>query len=251
MKKKAALFLALVLLLTAVCGAGAENTGDTEGQQQVDPSDLAGSGAGWDGEYDPASEEDGDTYVSGTVYDDYGNAVYAGATPIPLDPIDMPSPTPKPELAFSFGPVEATNLGISFEAPQGWLVDTSSPDAIVLMDPQTHDGVNAQLTVRITNVSADYKLADVQTEVRNILKDIGQYNYSSWNPTNLAKRTLLKKDGYYVDYDGTYYDGTKVWGRVMVALLDNNRIITVHLSAPSGFGFKTVITHFRDTLESI
>lgn len=225
MKKKAALFLALMLLAGLMCSWAA-----AEG-------------------YDPASEEDGNTYIPGTTYNEYGLAVYPGASPIPLDPIDMPSPTPKPELAFSFGPVTASNLGISFEAPQGWLVDTSSPDAIVLMDPQEHDGVNAQLTVRISSVSSNYKLADVQTEVRNILKEIGQYNYSSWSPTNLAPRTLLKKDGYYADYDGTYYDGTKVWGRVMVALLDNNRIITVHLSAPSGFGFKTVVTHFRDSLK--
>lgn len=251
MKKKAALLCALIMLmgLLSGCGNSEPQSDPTPDPGQMNPNDWASNNTfNWD-DYNPAVEEDKGNYIPGVVYDDFGNPVYAGATPIPLNPIDMPSPTPKPQLVFSYGPVTASNLGISFEAPQGWLIDASSPDTIVLMDTQSYDGVTARLTVRITSVSGSYKLSDAKTEVSNMLKEIGQYNYSSWNPTSIASRTLLKKDGYYADYDGVYYDGTAVWGRVMVALLDNNRVISVHLSAPSGFGFKNVITHFRDTLK--
>ena len=67
--------------------------------------------------YDPASEEDNGSYASGAAYNDYGQAIYAGATPIPLDPIDMPTPTPKPVLTFSYGIVAADKLRLNFEAP--------------------------------------------------------------------------------------------------------------------------------------
>ena len=86
-----------------------------------------------------------------------------------------------------------------------------------------------------------------------MLAEIGQYNYTEWTTTDLAERTLLKKDGYYANYRGQYYDGTIVRGRVMVALLDNNQIITVHMAAPGWFNesYMNVVSHFRDTLQQI
>ena len=58
------------------------------------------------------------------------------------------------------------------------------------LQSRVKDGVNAQLTVSILSVSSDYKLADVKTQVTDMLKEIGQYNYSQWTTTNLAERTL-------------------------------------------------------------
>ena len=204
-------------------------------------------------EYDPASEEDTTSFELGAQYDEYGNALYAGATPIPLDPIDMPTATPRPDLTFSYGAVIADKLGIQFEAPVGWMQDTSASDTIVLTDPNTYDGFQATLTIRISDVSSDYKLADVKTEVQNILKEVGQYNYNKWETTSLAARTLLDKDGYYANYRGEYYDGTVVRGRVMVALLDGNKIITVHMAAPGWYNtsYMNVVGHFRDTLKAL
>ncbi|MBR1586539.1 MAG: hypothetical protein IJ662_13445 [Clostridia bacterium] len=266
--KKAILLMALLLALVLLAGcAASEGTQfpDAETAFQRDPMSLAADeddeeefdwaeddeddAIDWD-EYDPASEEDdGAVYVEGLVYDDMGNSVYAGATPIPLNPIDMPTATPRPELTFTYGQVDIPTLGLSFEAPAGWTVDASAGDTVVITDPTTYDNFNASMTISITPVASTYKLNDVKTSVRDKLKEIGQYNYSVWTTTSLSERTLLKKDGYYANYRGEYYDGTVVRGRVMIALLDGNRIITLHMAAPGWYNdsYMKVVAHFRET----
>lgn len=244
--KKMCAMLALMLALALLMGMAAFGENMQRDPMSVPP---AASGAGLPEGYDPAAEEDGGYYAANAAYDSLGNQIYAGATPIPLDPIDMPTPTPRPSLSFTFGPATAENIHLSFEAPVGWGLDTSAADAITLIDPNTYDNINATMTVRIATVSNSYKLADAKAEVRNMLKEIGQYNFTDWNATDLAERTLLKKDGYYANYRGEYYDGTVVRGRVMVALLDNNRIITLHMSCPGWYNesYMNVVSHFRDT----
>ena len=259
--KKISLLLALLLVgaLLTGCASPSENAAYPEANPntQRDPMSTqptatrAPSAFSLPNNYNPASEEDGGGYLAGAVYDENGNTVYAGATPIPLDPIDMPTPTPRPPLTFSYGTVTADNIHLTFEAPAGWSLDTSAADTVVLTDPNTHDNYNASMSVKISSVPSGYKLADVRTEVRRILSELGQYNYAQWENSELASRTLLKKDGYYANYRGVYYDGTVVRGRVMVALLDNNQIITVHMSCPGWYNesYMNVVAHFRDTLK--
>lgn len=232
MKKMILSLLALALVLSLTAGIAA----------QADPYS-----------YNPAAEEEqAAVYIPGAVYDAYGKQINVGATAIPINPIDMPTPTPRPSLQFEYGSVHADKLGITFEAPTGWYVDSSASDVIVLTDPNMYDNINATITISMQNVSNDYKLADVKDEVQEILKQVGQYNYSKWEKTDLSKRTLLGKDGYYADYRGELFDGTIVRGRVMVALLDGNKIITVHLKAPGWYNesYKNVVAHFRDTLKN-
>lgn len=262
MKKALLLFsLALTVILVAGCAANESYPEAGTVSQQADPMTVntatdapARPENSLPEGYDPASEEDGGSgYVPGAAYDTLGNQIYAGATPIPLNPIDMPTPTPRPPLTFTYGDAVANNLKLSFQAPVGWQMDTSAADTLILQDPNAYDNVNAVMTVKITSVPSAYKLADTKTEVRNMLKEIGQYNYAEWTTTELAARTLLKKDGYYANYRGVYYDGTIVRGRVMVALLDGNRIITLHMSCPAGYNeaYMGVVAHFRDTLKQV
>lgn len=236
--------LAALMMLFSAAAVGAETL-------QADPMSIPQTNSLPQG-YDPAAEEDSYDYTFGGVYDDYGHSKYAGATPIPLDPIDMPTPTPKPTLTFSYGLVSADKIGLTFEAPVGWQIDTSADDAVTLRDPNPVDGVYATLTVRVTSVASGYKLSDVKSDLLMMVKELGQYNYSTWNTTDTASRTLLKKDGYYIDYHGDYYDGSSVYGRVMMALLDGNREISVHLFCPNGYftsSYKNVINHVRETLK--
>ncbi len=250
MKKLSALLVVLVICLTALSASLADGL-------QSDPLALPTDrpGTGLPEGYDPASEEDSlSYYASGSAYNDYGRSLYAGASPIPLDPIDMPTPTPKPQLTFSYGPVTASKIGVSFEGPAGWILDTSADDSVVLTNPTAYDGYNATITVRIYPVASSFKLSDVRTELKNTLKELGQFNFAKWNHTELAARTLLKKDGFYADYDGAYYNGTAIHGRVMMALLDGNKIIMLHLSCPDGFfnsSYKSVINHVRETMKQL
>ena len=254
MKKLFCMLLTLVLLCGSFPMTGALASG-LQADPMAVPTDAPSASFDLPEGYDPASEEDsGDYFTYSAAYNDYGQAVYAGATPIPLDPIDMPTPTPKPTLTFSYGLVTADKLRLSFEAPVGWGIDFSADDAVMLMNPNALDGYNAAITVRVYSVASTFKLNDLRTELRNTLKELGQYNFSKWSTTELASRTLLKKDGFYADYEGQYYDGTAIYGRVMMALLDGHQVIMVHLSCPDGYfnsSYKAVINHVRDTLKQI
>lgn len=254
------MLLALVLTAALLAGCAANEYPEVTTVQQRDPMNLDSpteapleSLSGLPEGYDPASEEDNDTFVAGAAYDDFGRQVYAGATPIPLDPVDMPTATPRPPLTFTYGDAVADNLKLSFQAPVGWGMDATQPDTLILQDPNAYDGINATMTVKILPVPSTYKLNDTKDEVRSMLKEIGQYNFVEWQPTELATRTLLKKDGYYANYRGVYYDGTVVRGRVMVALLDGNKIITLHMSCPGIYNesYMNVVAHFRETVKQV
>ncbi len=254
--KKSLLVLVLLLLTLVMAGCASQTTYPEAGQNyQADPLTIPTPSPAPTPEtyqlpeyYDPASEEDGANYdLVGVFYDEYGRQIYAGATPIPLDPIDLPTPTPRPSLAFTYTQTSAS--GLTFEFPEGWMVDTPDSRTIILTDPVTYDNYNASMTVRFESVPSSYTLNDVKTRVSDMLKEIGQYNYTEWTATSLAERTLLKKNGYYANYRGVYYDGTIVPGRVMVALLDNGQIITLHMSCPGWYNesYMNVVAHFRDT----
>ncbi len=251
--KKLCFVLALMLLISGMPARFvlAEGNG-LQADPMALPTDAPSSLALPEG-YDPASEEDDDDYgVYSSAYNDYGRTLYAGATPIPLDPIDMPTPTPKPTLTFSYGVVTSDKLRLSFEGPVGWGIDTSADDAITLINQNALDGYNAYITIRVYGVSSTFKLADLRDELKNYLKELGQYNFDKWSTKEIASRQLLKKDGYYNDYEGRYYDGIAVYGRVMMALLDNHQVIMLHLSCPDGYfnsSYKAVINHVRDTLK--
>ena len=256
MKKRSLLLVLLAVCLAFAGCAAKDNEPAAESPVvQKDPMTVATPEPA-DGETeeeawgDPLAEEDQGGFIPGTVYDAYGNAVYAGATPIPLDPIDMPTATPRPSLAFTYTPIAAESLGVRFEAPQGWMMDASKPGTLVLMDPQAYDNVNATLTISVTPVAPTYKLADAKKEVTTYLAELGK-GYTTWKTFEIASRTLLDKDGYYNNYRGEQADGTVVRGRVMVALLDGNQIMTVHMAAPGWYNesYMNVVAHFRDTLK--
>lgn len=260
MKKGAALLMVLVLaVMLAGCSDGGTSFPEVDVNVQKDPMTVATNVPSigtteWDESWgDPSAEEDnGSVYIPGVVYDDYGNTMYAGATPIALDPVDMPTPTPRPELTFGYTEVVADSLGVKFEAPQGWMMDASTPGTVVLMDPQAYDNYNATMTVSVSSVASTYKLADAKEELRNYLELLGK-GYSTWKANEIASRTLLGKDGYYNNYRGEMADGTVVRGRVMVALLDDSKIMIVHMAAPGWYNesYMGVVSHFRETLKSL
>lgn len=252
MKKR--LMLVCVLLLTAVllcgCGTAPEQNNNIPTVSQQDP--LSIPPAATELPYDPLAEEDGDTYVAGQVYDEYGNSLYAGATPIPLDPVDMPTPTPRPELAFSYTPVQLPDMGIQFEAPQGWYMDNTIAGTVKFVDPNTYDNVNGSLTISIVSVAPDYKLANVKTTLNEKLEEISR-NYVEWRIYQADSRTLMDRDGYYNNYRGVMTDGNVVRGRMMIALLENNRILVVDLCAPGWYNesYMNILNKFRDTLKAM
>ncbi|MDD4080013.1 MAG: hypothetical protein PHP02_01195 [Eubacteriales bacterium] len=205
--------------------------------------------------YDPASEEDAGLITAETQVDELGIPLYAGATPIPLDPIDMPTPTPRQALTFTYSPYTAVNLGLTFESVAGYTVDDSQPDTYILSEPpeQMKDNVSVQIVLQISTVTANYALNNLSQDARTFTTDLGQINYKEWRLYDTAERTLMGQRGYYVNYRGVMHDDTVVRGRVHMALLPNNRVLMLHFVCPANFNsdYTGVYSHIRDTIKAI
>lgn len=270
MKKRYGLLC--MLLLTALLLSGCQNgnqpapTAAPSAQAQKPPMELEQPQAEMPDfssalpeNYDPSSEEEahGDLPfdTSGNLGAGQPGSVYAGATPIPLDPIDMPTPTPKKALAFTYAAYTATKLGLSFESVAGYDVDESAGDSFVLTEPESQkkDNYAAKISLGISAVTKGYQATNIKSDLKNMATQLGSVNYKSWEVTTVASRTLLKKPGYYLNYRGVLYDGTIVRGRIHMALLDNNRLLTLQVSCPGWYNsdYMNVYVHIRNTLKTL
>lgn len=257
---KKALFVLMIVIMAALLAACAARTpspqqpaAQSQSQQpaaatQQAPMEAAAASqpAVDDQQYadmDPTSEEDDGAFTE----------IYAGASPIPLNPIDMPSPTPRPAMTFTFSPYTADKLRLTFEAIAGYAIDDSVPNTFKLTQPaeQVIDNVPVVITLSIEDVNNTYKSTDIKKDLRNKLDELGSVDYKTWRPSDLAQRTLLKKAGYYANYRGELYDGSIVRGRIHMALLDNNKLLTLHVSYPGWYetDYIKVVTRIRNTLK--
>ena len=125
------------------------------------------------GDYDPSQEEGGDEEFLETLSNIVDvqtpaptmKSEYAGATPVLVDPIDKPTPTPLPPLTFNYEKYEASALHLTFEGPAGWVKDDSMPDTYILTNPTAGVDYAAQLSIQLGTLSdsLDRGKADRQT----------------------------------------------------------------------------------------
>ena len=213
------------------------------------------------GEYDPTSEEgildellepDG----SGTLTTEPTpvptmNSAYAGATPVILDPIDKPTPTPAPPITFaSYATYDATNVGVSFQAPEGWTEEVGN-GSYTIVNPDERMDYAGRLTVSMAAVTTDYTRAELAKEVKDILSDLRK-QYNNFSPTNTAERTLMDKNGVYADFTAELKDsGTKIGGRVH-AVCVSKRLYVMTMTWPRDYTetYKdTVYKNFRHSIQ--
>jgi len=198
-----------------------------------------------DGSYDPASEEGGsqeavESWTAGTNDEALITAAlfmeseYAGATPVLIDPVDKPTPTPLPPLTFTYATYEASALHLTFEAPAGWLPDDSATDTYVLTNPDTSMDYAASLSIRTIPVSKTYTKNELIKEIKGILDTIGSEGFSKFDRSNTAGRKFMNADGIYANYTGTTLDGVKAAGRVIIAC-NNKTLYVLHVSYPQGY----------------
>lgn len=261
MMRKISTALLLCLLLAVLSGCAAQQYYDVATQKPVNvvqatptpaPEGVQGD-AGEDLADDAMNEEGlGDASSESSVEAVSSMAYpYAGATPLPLDPIDMPTPTPRPALAFTYETYESTKLGLKFEGPAGWVRDETTEDTFLLSEPaeQQKDGYTAFISLRKAPVNKDYSKSDMINEVEDILDGLGDTNYVDFRPSNTAERTLIGHDGIYADYQGTLIGGIRVRGRVHITCIDKTLYI-LHLSHPAGYNTDYLKNHgkLRETL---
>ena len=162
------------------------------------------------------------------------NSVYAGATPVLIDPIDKPTPTPLPELSFTYATYSVPQLGITFEGPSGWEVDESVPNALILTNPDTTADYPARVEITVENLGQKLSKNEVKGRIEDTLKSLKTSEYKSFSPSNTAERTMMGATGVYANYKGTLQDGTEVAGRVIKVCV-NNTLLTLHCTYPKGY----------------
>lgn len=180
--------------------------------------------------------------------------VYAGATPIPLLPVDMPSPTPRAELAFSYVSYTAGSLGLTFDAPTGWTTDDSQTDIYTITEPesQMHDGQQCVVTISAVPVNNNYSEAELKKQVTQRLKDIGAVNFVVWQPSLTATRHLMGSKGVYANYSGELADGTALGGRIHYVCVEN-KLYGVEIVYPREYknDYLNVFSKIRETIKRI
>lgn len=194
------------------------------------------------------TEEEEGVFGSPTEYydstDANQNIKFAGATPIPILPIDIPTPTPQQALQFTYTDYEATKLNLKFKAPAGWEVDDSAQDVYKLTEPIANqkDGFSAEIILRAIPLSKEYSSSDLNREIKSQLEQMGLLNYTSWSPSLVSKRELLGKTGLYANYKGTLVNGVKIRGRLhMVAI--GTTLYSVQITGPSKYNTDFIGVH--------
>ena len=277
MRKKLILCLALVLcvvLLTA-CGqqqqeiypnqprAPFTETPQTQTETGTDTGtapDVSGSTViDFDsGSYNPASEEDGQDELipaaeaptpAPTMYSEY-----AGATPVLIDPIDKPTPTPLPKLTFSYTTYEAAALHLTFQGPAGWTVDDTASDTYILTNPDISMDYAAQATIRVVPVNKNYTKNELIKELKGTLETLqSDGSFASFDPSNTATRAFIDGNGVYMSYKGTLKDGRGVAGRVIVNCV-NKTLYILHCSYPRSMAdtfAENVYNKIRSTMKVV
>ena len=251
-KRMLCLVLALCALLLTACqqkevfdttlpasrateAPAAEPAQNLFGSAVVGPTDYD------DGSYDPASEEGGDweevpeaaniATAAPVIQSDY-----AGATPVIIDPIDKPTPTPLPTLSFSYVTYEASSLHMTFEGPSGWTVDATQADTYILTNPDPSMDYAATLTVRTVPVNKQYTKTELTREVKGMLDTLsGSGALTGFSPSNTAERTFLGTMGVYANYKAVEKEtGAEIAGRLIVACVDRT-LYSLHVSYPRGY----------------
>lgn len=197
-----------------------------------------------DGSYDPSSEEGGGEEkladTEQTVFEPaeteapFMQSEYAGATPVLIDPIDKPTPTPLPKLNFNYSTYEAPALHLSFEAPAGWLPDDSQADTYTLTNPDMSMDYAATLSIRAVPVSKNYNKNELIKEVKGTLDTIGSDGFTKFERSNTAGRKFMNVDGVYANYNGTTTEGVKMGGRLIIACT-NKTLYILNVSFPQGY----------------
>lgn len=161
---------------------------------------------------------------------------YAGSTPIPLDPVDMPTPTPKPDLSFTYTQYIASTVGVTFEGPANWQVNESQSSMFILSEPsnQVKDGQQTIITISAEPIGSDYNKKELETHVEHRLDSIGGSQFSDFKPSYTATRHMLGETGVYANYSGTLTDGTPIGGRIQYVSVDGI-LYGVEIVFPEGF----------------
>lgn len=179
---------------------------------------------------------------------------YTGTTPIPLDPVDAPTPTPQAPLNFTYIAYSPASVGVTFEAPAGWVANDTYNEVFTLSEPESQikNGQLGIISVYAVPVTGDYTEAQLVQEIKQRLNTIGALNFSQWNPSLTATRFLMGSEGVYANYSGTLVTGVEVGGRIHATTIDSV-LYCIQITYPLSFkdDFMNVFAKLRETIKRV
>lgn len=161
------------------------------------------------------------------------NSEYAGATPVVIDPIDKPTPTPVPKITFKesdFRAYELNAMHLKFQAPAAWIAEDNGTDTFILTNPDSTMDYAAQIRIRVVPVSKQYSknelIKEVKEAVKSVRDELGLANIETYSTPAIdflktvnqnGKSAYIDTKGIYTRYKGTVKEtGVKVEGRVVI-----------------------------------
>ncbi len=162
------------------------------------------------------------------------------ATPIAVDPIDKPTPTPGPTPNFVYEPYTNQAMGISFNIPYTWLLNpsTNQDTTIQFVEPKEEmmepDGYQTRVTIEKATMGLNQTGEDARQYLEQALSVLEQSFTSFALAGNIASASFAGCPGYYCYYRAEYNDGTKNYtmnGRI-IAFAKGTSIYQIRLTAP-------------------
>jgi len=175
------------------------------------------------------------------------------ATPIPVDPIDKPTPTPLPKPNYWYETYENADMGIAFSIPGTWLLNpnTNQDTTIQFVEPKSEmmevGGYQTRLTVEKVNTGLSQTAADAKERLETTLMQL-EGTFTSFTPGNLASTTIGDAKGYYCYYKAEYNDGTKTYqmrGRIAI-VAHEKALYQVRITTP-----QTWYSYYENVFRSV
>ncbi|MBR1408860.1 MAG: hypothetical protein IJ573_08210 [Clostridia bacterium] len=163
----------------------------------------------------------------------------AAATPVAIDPIDMPTPTPAPTPNFIYEAYQNDTMGVSFSIPYTWLLNpnTNHDTTVQFVEPKGEmmddNGYQTRLTVEKVNRGLSQTAADARAYLETTLDTLAG-GFTSFTPGNIASASIGKANGAYCYYKAEYTEGEHTYrmnGRIMI-VAQGNALYQIRITAP-------------------
>ena len=164
------------------------------------------------------------------------------ATPVAVDPIDKPTPTPIPDPNYWYETYTNPSMGISFSIPGTWLLNpnTNQDTTIQFVEPKSErmekDGYQTRLTVEKVNMGLSQTAADAKDRLESTLAQL-ESTFTSFTPGQPASTTIGDAKGYYCYYKAEYNDGSKTYSmRGRIAIVAHGKALyQVRITTPQSW----------------
>ena len=154
------------------------------------------------------------------------------ATPVAVDPIDKPTPTPAPTPNFVYETYENPAMGVSFSNP-----NTNQTTTVQFVEPKSEmmepGGYQTRITIEKYNMGLDQTATDARSRLESVLEEIAP-SFTTFTPGNIDSGDFGDGKGYYCYYRAEYNNGTKNYemnGRVIV-VAHNKALYQIRLTTP-------------------